>query len=100
MLAAGRGGRDWEGVEPLVGEDDERPHEIVPAREEDEEREGADDRGQDGEDDAAQDRALARAVDARCLQHLVGDRQAILADEEDAEEIGRASGRGRVWQYV
>src|SRR3546814_17452405 len=39
-----------------------------------------------GEDDAAQDRALARAVDARCLQHLVGDRQAILADEEDAED--------------
>src|SRR3546814_7577605 len=28
---------------------------------------------------------LARAVDARRLQHLVGDRQAILADEEDAE---------------
>src|SRR3546814_1944953 len=45
--------------------------------------------GQDRQHDLAQYLSLARTVDARRLQHLVGDRQAILADrsEEHTSEL-------------
>jgi hypothetical protein len=63
-------------MQVVVREHDERPHEVVPAREEGEQGERHDDRPQQRHDDAGEDRGLARAVDARGLEQLVGDRQA------------------------
>ena len=54
----------------------------------DEDTWSASDRAQRRQDDLAQDHRLAGAVDARGLDHLGRDRQAELADEEDAEDSG------------
>ena len=86
MLARQAGERDRQGVPRVVGEHDQRPHEVVPAGEEREDRERREHRGQHRHDDRQEDAPLARAVDARGLQQVIGDAARELAHEEDAED--------------
>ena len=86
MLARQTGERDRKRVQRVVGEDDERPHEVVPGAEEAEDRERGDNRFQERHDHGREDAQLAGAVDARRLEQLVGDAARELAHEEDAED--------------
>ena len=64
----------------------ERPHEIVPRAEQREHAQRDDDRLQRRYDDRAEDAKLARAVDARGVEEVVGNCEGILTNEEDAED--------------
>ena len=89
MLAAHRGKRDGEGIELRIAEHDQRPQEVAPAGEEGEQRQRDDDRRQQRQDDADEDARLARAVDARRVEHLVGQRKQRLADEQHRVQTGK-----------
>ena len=57
----------------LVGQHDQRPHEVVPAAEEREDRQRDQHRLEQRQHDRTEDAQLARAVDARGFEQLVGD---------------------------
>ena len=69
----------------VVGEHDQRPDEVVPRPQEGEDGERDQDGTAERQDDPREDAHLAGAVDARGVEQLVGDREGVLADQEDAE---------------
>ena len=68
-----------------VGDDDQRPVQVVPVRDEREHREGGDRRPGARHDDAPDDLELAHAVEARRVDDLVGIALEELAEQEDRE---------------
>ncbi len=86
MLARQGSDRDGQCVLLLVGQDDQRPHEVAPRTEKGEQSQGHENRRQHRHDDLQEDAALAGAVDARRLQQLIRNRKRILPHQEDAED--------------
>ena len=72
-----------------TGEDDQRPHEIVPTAEEGEHGQRHQDRPAQRQYQRPENAELAGAVDARRIEQAVGDARGMLADQKDAEDAGQ-----------
>src|SRR2546427_9315670 len=84
VLAREGGQRHRQSVVLLVGQHDQRPHEIVPCAHEGEDRQGHQHRLEHRQHDLEEDTQLPCPVDARRLQQFVRNRTRVLAHQEDA----------------
>ena len=73
-----------------VDHDDQRPEEVLPGALEGEDRVGRQRRRAQRQHDAPEDPELAGAVDPGGVEQVVGDRQHVLPEQEDAEGADRA----------
>src|SRR5262249_6453829 len=78
--------RDRERVPGFTSQDDQRPDEVVPRREERHDRERRQGRLEKRQDDPAEDRELSGPLEARRIEEVVGNRERELAHQKDAED--------------